>query len=344
MAAAVEIIAIDRARASAICDKIRENMTSARDLLVELYEGRGWEAMGYKSWRECVAAEFGQHERTLYKQLEAARVARELDASQDGLSVGEFGNKSAYSDVSASRVPDSQLVALAKAPEGTRAQVFDVAAKAADGKPTEKVVKAAVAAKLAAPEAPAETLVEVVKAAVVEAEPAPNAIVNGVPAYDAGVARAVAEGRIPAGVQVVVDDPGDAATDVADIALEHAERAAKVDDLTDDEWIARLPLAAKLSGVSLRRFRIDALLYRDIEGLRRRTIPLFSEARNRRHKGYAWKGSAVVAAVSWWFRMEHPKDWLPCPTEEKGGCGGSGTVPVFGGDCPTCKGRGYLAK
>lgn len=344
MAGQAEIAAIDKARASAICDRIRENMTSARDLLVELYEGRGWEALGYKSWRECATAEFGRHEQTLYCQLKAAKVARELKASADD-GVFMTRHKNEPSDEPASPDPDAmsdrQLRALAKAPEGTRAEVLRAASVATEGKPTEKAVKAAVAAKLSEPDAPAETLVRAVKAAVA---PEPNAIVNGVPDYDPGVAKLRAAGRIPAGVEVVVDAPVDAAYDPADAAMEHEERAAKADELSDDEWLATLPLSSKLSGVSLKRYRLDALHYRGLESTRRRLMAANTEARNKAYRGSPWKGGAVQSAVSWWLRMEHPKDWHGCPPEDKGGCGGSGTVPVFGGDCPACKGRGYIAR
>lgn len=59
-------------------DAIRHHMDSARKLLLDLYERRGWEALGYESWRECAAAEFEQGERQLYRQLQAAQIERHL--------------------------------------------------------------------------------------------------------------------------------------------------------------------------------------------------------------------------------------------------------------------------
>jgi len=58
--------------------KINANMTNIRGLVLELYERKGWEALGYASWRECVTAEFQQNERYLYRQLEAAQTAKQI--------------------------------------------------------------------------------------------------------------------------------------------------------------------------------------------------------------------------------------------------------------------------
>jgi hypothetical protein len=59
-------------------DNISSNMNNVRQLILELYDRKGWDALGYKSWRECVTAEFKQGENYLYKQLEAAQTERNL--------------------------------------------------------------------------------------------------------------------------------------------------------------------------------------------------------------------------------------------------------------------------
>ncbi len=320
MAAAAEIVTIDRARAVAICEKIRGNLTDNRDLALELYEGRGWKAMGYGSWRECVAAEFGAHQSTLYRQLEAALVEREL--VEDPV----------FANCEKPSLPDSQLRALADAPKGDRAEVLSIATRAAEGKPTEKVVKAAVAAKRAKPDAPAEDLVEAVKT-----------VVNGEAKADAAVERARAEGRIPAGVVVEVEDPGDEETSVEDVAEAHAERAAKVDEIDDEEWLARLPLHSELEGLSLERFRRDALHYRRLESKRRGVKQANGAAVGELFAGTTWRGH-VEAALSWWLRMQQPDRWRKCTAPDKGGCGGTGVVPVYGTECSVCKGKGYIAR
>lgn len=311
---------IDEARARMICGKIRDNMTTARDLLVELYEGRGWEAMGYKSWRECAATEFGQHQATLYRQLEAAQVEKELAADPD------FAHVRKTPDAA---ISDRNLRVLKDAPEGTRAEVLKVATEAAGGKPTEKAIKAAVEAKWADPEATAAELVKTV--------------VNGVAKADPAVEKLRESGRIPANVVVEVEDPGDEADDV-DSAREAAEeRAAKADELPDDEWLAGLPLYASLAAVSRDRFRRDALYYRRFDARIRRSLKAFhGVARNECFKGTSFRGF-VSSRIESVLRIEHPSRWHRCPATDKGGCDGAGSVPMVG-ECPTCRGRGYLPR
>lgn len=320
MAAAVDIIHIDEGRARAICEKIRDNMTTARDLLVEMYEGRGWEALGYDSWRECVASEFGRHQSTLYRQLEAAQVERELAADPVFAHVRKTDGDP---------IPDRQLVALAKAPEGTRAEVMAVAVEAAEGRPTERHVRAAVEAKKAAPEAPAEDLVKTV--------------VNGVAKADPAIERARAEGRIPAGVAVHVEDPGDDETDLGDVREAHEERAAKADEIPDDEWLERLPLYAKLQGPSRSRFKLDALYYRRFSEKLRGSLKAFhGRTRGEVYRGVQFLGF-TAGRVEMLLKVEHPERWHVCPPTDKKGCGGLGVVPMVG-DCPLCRGKGYLAR
>ncbi len=58
--------------------KINANMTNIRSLVLELYERKGWDALGYESWRECVVKEFQQSQSYLYYQLEAAQTERNI--------------------------------------------------------------------------------------------------------------------------------------------------------------------------------------------------------------------------------------------------------------------------
>ncbi|WP_165074259.1 ParB/RepB/Spo0J family partition protein [Paludisphaera rhizosphaerae] len=167
--------------------------------------------------------------------------------------------------------------------------------------------------------------------------------VNGERKYDEGVERARAAGVIPAGVAVTVEDPGDEAGDVIQaVREEQAEEAAKVDDLTDDEWIARLPLASVLTGVSLTRFRMDALFFRAFEQKMRGSLKAFyGKAAKAYYKG-SFRG-VVGYGIERLLRVEPPDRWRKCPPTDKGGCDGKGTVPIVG-ECGLCKGRGYLAR
>ena len=77
---------------------INRHMQRARAVLVDLYEQRGWVALGYTSWRACVLAEFDSSERALYSALTAGQIERNLQpVLQD----------------SAKIVPESQLLPLA---------------------------------------------------------------------------------------------------------------------------------------------------------------------------------------------------------------------------------------
>lgn len=66
--------ALSREEARSLVDEIRVHLESARALLLRLYEGEGWTALGYNSWRQCVLEEFGTSESQLYRELSAARI------------------------------------------------------------------------------------------------------------------------------------------------------------------------------------------------------------------------------------------------------------------------------
>jgi hypothetical protein len=59
---------------------IRQHLNSTRALLLDLYERKGWQALGYKSWRACVVAEFGDGQSTLYQELNAAQLEQHISA------------------------------------------------------------------------------------------------------------------------------------------------------------------------------------------------------------------------------------------------------------------------
>ena len=59
-------------------DKINTNMNNVRHLILDLHDRKGWEALGYTNWRDCVTAEFKQNQRYLYYQLEAAQTEKNI--------------------------------------------------------------------------------------------------------------------------------------------------------------------------------------------------------------------------------------------------------------------------
>lgn len=123
---AIQPMTAKEARKSA--DQINEAIEGARLQILEFYERDGWKALGYRSWRKCVTKEFGKSQSYLYRQLDAAKVEREISP------IGEIG-----------KLPEGPLRELKVLPEGKRAEAWQAAVDAApDGKPTAKQVERAV--------------------------------------------------------------------------------------------------------------------------------------------------------------------------------------------------------
>lgn len=64
--------------ARSVVRRINHHLSSARDLLLDLYQREGWRALGYGSWEECVKEEFGKSRSYLYRQLAAGRLEKAL--------------------------------------------------------------------------------------------------------------------------------------------------------------------------------------------------------------------------------------------------------------------------
>lgn len=155
-------------------------------------------------------------------------------------------------------------------------------------------------------------------------------LVNGVLQADTPeVARKRAKGLIPADVvpEIVVPE-AEAAT--APKAVEGV-----VVEPDDDEWLATLPARAKVSETRRAKFDKQALCYRRIH-------PAIKTLRASTSVALKAAGDGPVTwQVRRLLRLEHPKDWHPCPPVDKGGCDGTGEVPMLG-ECPKCKGDGFL--
>lgn len=68
---------------------IHAHLNTARAEYVRLYEGRGWESLGYESWQACVQSEFGGSRTRVYELLNAALIDRELSAIADNSPIPE---------------------------------------------------------------------------------------------------------------------------------------------------------------------------------------------------------------------------------------------------------------
>lgn len=119
---------MSRAEARRLVDRINAGFTSLRADLLALYEGRGWEALEYGNWRECVEAEFGGSQSRLYDQLKAAEIERDISEVRKNL-------------------PAEQLYPLADLPSPEeRREAWQRANEESPKKVTAKVVKQAVEA------------------------------------------------------------------------------------------------------------------------------------------------------------------------------------------------------
>ena len=112
--------------ARACVNQIAAHIQNARALILDLYERRGWEALGYESWRECVVSEFQASQSYMYRQLAAAMTEREISP------IGEIGV-----------LPEAQTRELSGlAPDEQRAVWAEAVATAPGGKVTAAHVRA----------------------------------------------------------------------------------------------------------------------------------------------------------------------------------------------------------
>lgn len=122
--AAVGVTMMTRDEAQACVARIAGGIETMRRDLLELYEREGWRALGYDSWRACAVAEFGASAATLYRQLEAAEIERDVR----GADFSQVENN-------APAIPTAQLQAVKDLPPAERRQAFDRADQLAAGRP-----------------------------------------------------------------------------------------------------------------------------------------------------------------------------------------------------------------
>ena len=99
----------DEARES--IEQINKGVQFIRGKLLELQRRRGWESLGYDSWKACCEQEFHSDRRRLNYMLQAADV--EFELVNEGVDQGKIFP-----------VPDSQLRELSKAPLKKRKEAF----------------------------------------------------------------------------------------------------------------------------------------------------------------------------------------------------------------------------
>lgn len=123
---------MSEAAARRLTEKIRRAVESIDTMLLEAYEGRAHDALGYDTWDRYVKTEFGLSRSEGYRKLDQAKVTREL-VNATGLSRGK--------DIAVSAKQATYL--RGDLPTATA----EVAAAVATGVPVTEAVKAAVKAR-----------------------------------------------------------------------------------------------------------------------------------------------------------------------------------------------------
>lgn len=75
---AVAVPMMTEMEARSCLEIIARNVEQTRTLVLDFKEREGWRALGYQSWRECAAKEIGQSFATVYRELKAAEVDRNI--------------------------------------------------------------------------------------------------------------------------------------------------------------------------------------------------------------------------------------------------------------------------
>lgn len=156
----------------------------------------------------------------------------------------------------------------------------------------------------------------------------------GDPEYsgEAGIVDEDKEAKPPAGPKQIQGEPAPPA-------------APKEEEMTDEDWLAGLPLNEQLSGPARQDFRMSALFYREnvgkIHELRKAVQDFRRQFSQTGKLPYLPHNCLSVGNIP------HPSTWSKCGSPTAG-CNGTGynpkkegsTVPV--GACNFCYGRGYF--
>lgn len=132
---------LTKAQAMKLCEEIREDIGSIGEKLYQLHEGQGWTALGYLTWKQCIAMEFHHSEWWGKNQLRIAEVRKALPPPPKA---PERGKGQGGAPPSSTPQSDRALSELAKVPEADRPAVLARAAEKSEGKPpTAKAIREA---------------------------------------------------------------------------------------------------------------------------------------------------------------------------------------------------------
>jgi hypothetical protein len=127
-----EVMTAEEARGC--IEQIHANFQDTREVLLELWERDGWEALGYDSWRACATKEFKGKQAYLYYQLAAAKIERNISTTVENATGAKIGT-----------IPERHLRLLAPLSADQQVEAYRKAVEAAsEGKVTAKDIKKAV--------------------------------------------------------------------------------------------------------------------------------------------------------------------------------------------------------
>ncbi len=230
-----------------------------------------------------------------------------------------------------------QLIAAAKVARNVGTDVIQNERQArviASEKPAEQL---AIVADAAAANGGKLTTSALKKAKAKRAEPPvnPNTTVNGKAAPEPrDVAQLRKSGMIGADVKVSVTDHG--APDKP-----KQERDAGEDEVTDEDWVRRLPLWKQLSEKLRPEFEKDAIAFRHANDVEDPVMDSLRAFFRRENKGMKEKGlPPYMKRIQVLLKTPDPSDWKLCMSTQDGGCGGKGRTKFS--MCPKCFGLGYV--
>lgn len=284
-------------------DTIRHGLDTFLEVgtaLLEIRESRLYRDK-YLTFKDYCLKQWGLSKPHAYRLISAAEVCQNL--CQEVGPMGPIPNN------------ERQIRPLAALEPAKQREAWEEAVVESNGKPTAKVVQAIVDRKIR------------------------KTRVNGKPVEDPPeIAEARKSGAIPDAAVVEIIEPDDLQNPVEAVRQEQAERAAIQAEVSDEDWVATLPLYSKLSSMCQKTFAEDALLFRHVTAARKTFAHHATRAFNKvRRKG------AYALKLQFFLGTNGPEQWLLCPSTDNGGCGGCGHVTLIG-QCPKCRGRGYWIK
>jgi hypothetical protein len=72
---------LSESQARTLCEKIVHEAENLRDLLLQLRDGQGWIALGYKTWAKCCTMEFGYSKQYANRLIKAKEICEQVETN-----------------------------------------------------------------------------------------------------------------------------------------------------------------------------------------------------------------------------------------------------------------------